>query len=182
MMLFRYLDSLPPIPDHLLENAAVDKIGFITKPGIALEATYARWAINEQLIAWLQKNISQVVDVRIVGLQRMTWDNEAEIRSVKPHCDIRQWAVNYIIEPGGPAVTTTFYKELGQPLLREPGTRISPTAELEIVESRVIEPRRWHILNTNVLHGVEHVQTQRQAITIGLNTDSPLDVIKGYTS
>jgi hypothetical protein len=181
MLLFQYLDALPAIPKDLIDNMSIGDNIRITKTDLPMEATYSRWTINSEIINWLHTNISTNID--LAGLQKMTWTDSAPAykRIVRPHCAQRRWAINYIIEPGGSEVTTTFYRQPGFPIVREPFTRILVDSELTILEQKIIEPNRWHILNTNVLHGIENAVTQRQAITIGLNTNNPFDVIRGYS-
>jgi hypothetical protein len=181
MLLFQYLDALPAIPKDLIDNMSIGDNLISTKPNSVLEATYARWAINDELIDWLHTNIS--TNIERAGLQKITWTDWAPAyrREVRPHCDLRRWAINYIIELGGPEVTTTFYRQPGFPVVREPCTEMPDNSNLIILEQKIVEPNRWHILNTNVLHGIENAVTQRQAITVGLTTNNPFDVIKGYS-
>jgi hypothetical protein len=177
MLLFQYLDALPSIPLHLLNNPTIDMIGF-SEHRLPDEANYTRWSINNSLVEWLLTNIT--TNVNMAGLQKITWNDQvcAGDRIINPHCDKRKWAINYIIETGGPAVTTTFYHQPNFSVLRDPATRVPVGTELKMIKQVIIEPNKWHILNTNVLHGVENVETQRQAITIGLNTDFPLEHIR----
>ena len=184
MFLFKYLDSLPPVPAELLldpiPNYNKDNIGFQDGGTNWYDATYTRWGTNEPLLAWLRENITDVVG--LAGIQIMNWPDHvpAGKRKVNPHCDKRKWALNYVYETGGPSVATTFYCEKGLNRVRGPGTRLTNFDSLEILESVVVEPNRWHIISTNVLHGVTNVHTTRKAVTIGLNIDDPLEAIKGY--
>jgi hypothetical protein len=184
MLLFKYLDLLPPIPEELLVDPIPDykpdNIGYKDGGTNWYDATYTRWGTTPKLVGWLQSNISNSVD--IAGIQIMSWATHvpAGKRKVNPHCDKRRWALNYVYEIGGPNVTTTLYRERGHDLIRQSGCRLTHFDALVPIESVVVEPRRWHILNTNVLHGVTNVETTRKAVTIGINIDNPLEVIKGY--
>jgi len=165
MLIFQYLDALPPIPTDLLVDSLVpdeSQIGF-------RDGTYTRWAANPRLIEWLQKNISDYTN--IAGVQTIGG-------TVMAHCDKRQWAVNYIIDTGGSNVTTTFYHHPNKSVIQAPATRISNDTKLKIIKQVVIEPGKWHIINTHVLHGVTNIETQRTAITIGLNADDPFAKLK----
>jgi hypothetical protein len=167
MMLFQYLDQLPRIPEELLVNPYIPdpkQIGF-------QDAGYARWAVNPELKSWLAENIS--ADVDLAGYQVISED-------VNAHCDKRLWAINYIINTGGPTVTTTLWQQPGQPVLRESRVKLPEYAKLNILESVCIEPSRWHILNTRVLHSVKGIKTERSAITVGLNNTDPFLLIKQY--
>jgi hypothetical protein len=184
MFLFKYLDLLPLVPEELLVNPipnyTKDNIGFTDGGRNGRSATYTRWGTTPELTEWIRTNITELVS--ICGIQTMSWPDNlpASKRNVDPHCDKRRWALNYVYETGGPNVATTLYQEKGYPLIRDPGCRLTKFDGLEVVESVVIEPRRWHLLSTNVLHGVSNVNTTRKAVTVGLNIDDPLSVINGY--
>jgi len=167
MILFQYLDQLPRIPEELLKNPYIPdptQIGF-------QDAGYARWTVHPELKSWLAENISS--DVDLAGYQVISED-------VNAHCDKRLWAVNYIINTGGPTVTTTLWQQPGQPVSRESRVKLPEYAKLNILESVCIEPGRWHILNTRVLHSVKGIKTERSAITVGLNNTDPFSLIKHY--
>jgi hypothetical protein len=75
-------------------------------------------------------------------------------------------------------VRHTFYHHPNKSVIQAPATRISNDTKLKIIKQVVIEPGKWHIINTHVLHGVTNVETQRTAITIGLNADDPFAKLK----
>ena len=165
MLIFQYLDSLPKIPAELLVDPIVHDeslIGYQT--GI-----YARWEAKPDLIQWLKTNISNYVN--IAGIQIMTADTI-------PHCDRRHWAVNYLTDLGGSNVTTAFYQKENWPIVAPPSVRLPDYTGLKTLKQVVIEPGRWHILNTHILHGVTNVESQRQAVTIGLNSIDPFSELK----
>jgi hypothetical protein len=177
MLLFQYLDALPAIPIELLRDPVVPEIAITFRANI--DANYTRWGIRDDLRDWLRVNITE--NLALAGLQTMTWpDGHDQQKDVLPHCDRRNWAVNFVIESGGPAVTTSFYLEPGQSTYRPAGCRIDDFGKLIQVWSGVIETGRWHIINTRVLHGVENIVTQRRAVTIGINTANPFADIHGY--
>lgn len=161
MILFQYLDWLPKIPPELLIDPYVpdeSKIGF-------QDTGYTRWAIPKELETWLFSNISQ--EVGIAGYQIISQD-------VNAHCDRRSWAVNYIVDTGGTEVVTSLWQQPGQPIIRQPSIKIPAYAKLDCIQSHCIEPGRWHLLNTHVLHSVRGIRTQRSAVTVGLNSEDPL--------
>ena len=185
MLLFQYLDFLPAIPLELLVEPGINNNDYIKQPDerhkqlpAHRRATFARYSVNDQVLNWLRDNIS--TSLELAGLQKMTWPDDAipGKRLIIPHTDAaRHWAISYIFETGGPNVTTTFYQENGFPLVRKSDTLFKGD-NLTVHEQLVIEPYRWHMIKTNVIHGVENVLTQRQAISIGLITDDPLSLIK----
>jgi len=183
MLLFCYLHSLPSIPADLLNNPIpnfeLNNVSYIDG-GENNQCTYTRWGITDELSNWIQEHI--IENISLAGIQTMTWPDEVSRhdRYVSPHCDRRKWALNYIIDPGGPDVRTEFYLEHNQSLLRDSNIRVFDYNRLTTVHNVNILPGKWHLINTNVLHGVTNVETVRKAVTVGLNVDDPLSVIKGY--
>lgn len=168
MLLYQYLDALPPIPAHLTKNPEIpdeSKIGF--RDGI-----YARWAPRPELKEWLSNNVS--TDVTLAGVQTIEGD-------VPLHCDKRKWALNYILDTGGSSVVTGFYKLPKESTLQPPAARAKFANDAEELATVVFVPGRWHLLNTHILHSVSGVIGKRVAVTIGLNSVNPFDEIKGYT-
>ena len=166
MLIFQYLDSLPKIPAELLVDPIVHDeslIGF-------QKASYKRWAAKPELLEWLKTNISNYINIAGVQTQEGT---------LQPHCDRRRWAVNYLINTGGTNATTEFYQYLNYPIVFSGvGVAFVPGDKLKTLKQVVIEPGRWHILNTHILHGVTNVESQRQAVTIGLNSIDPFSELK----
>ena len=163
-LLFLYLDNLPKIPEHLLDNCYLrSQVGFNDR-------TYSRFGITDELKAWLTENISHVQDR--MGVQVMETD-------VGPHCDFRHWGVNYIYTTGGPAVTN-FLKLKDHDICLGPNVRhsSSDTDSVEILLSLPIEPFRWHLINTHCLHSVKHISDIRQAVTVGLMGNDPFAQLK----
>lgn len=168
MLLFQYLNALPIIPTHLLNPAEIPDetlIGFG-------DSGYTRWAPNHDLKNWLNHNIS--TQLTLAGVQKINGN-------VPPHCDQRKWALNYILDVGGPNVSTLFHHKLGTSLIQPPGERVSGDCVLRTIYSVNIQPNRWHLLNTHVLHSVIGLESTRTAITIGFRTKNPHESIKGYT-
>ena len=167
MLLFQYLDQLPKIPVELLADPYIPdpaQIGF-------QDVGYTRWALRPELKSWLANNISTQID--IAGYQIISED-------VNAHFDRRQWALNYVVHTGGPCVVTAFFKDRKSPLQVDQVYRLDQTEELDFLFDHCVEPSRWHILNTRVLHSVKGIETERVAVTIGLNTDNPFSLINGY--
>jgi hypothetical protein len=91
------------------------------------------------------------------------------------HSDIgREFALNYIIDTGGDAVTS-WYQENGKPMIRTKiqGGQQSDSGfvdynNLEILESAVLEKNKWYLISTNVLHDVDNIVGSRKSISIGI--------------
>lgn len=74
------------------------------------------------------------------------------LNNQRVHIDYNRTVVyNYIIEPGGENVTTSFYVDL---------------KKSKKIEGLCIEPLRWHRLKVFLPHGVEGITSKRIAITV----------------
>ncbi len=87
-----------------------------------------------------------------------------------PHTDqTRSFAILYTFDTGGPDVRTAFYQEDGHPVERELRVFGTDYANLREVHAVQIPLRTWVIMNTNVLHSVENLISDRVQIQFGLN-------------
>ena len=70
----------------------------------------------------------------------------------------RNYAFNYILDPGGDNVATKWYDDAGN-----------------VIEEKVVQPFRWHMLAVKPeLHSADRIQPGRRRVTIGLNWDPPV--------
>lgn len=95
-----------------------------------------------------------------------------------PHVDLtRDYALLYVVDAGGPEVSTAFYQELGKPVVRpkdNPGSTVygeyADNYDNLIEIDRVVLPSHtWVILNSNILHSVENLTGPRITYQVGLN-------------
>lgn len=113
-----------------------------------LRGNFASYLAERELHQWMRDNIKQA--------SRLHYDHhplfiQAMIGEQYWHKDGRDWAINYIIDPGGQDVETVFRH----------GT---DTFSLKI------EPERWHLLPYvgTLEHKVEKLETTRLALTLNL--------------
>ena len=172
MILFQYLDHLPQVPTELTQDAAVFDQALIGKQDLAFN--YTRWPMREDLLSWIKSNITN--ETAIAGIQIITGD-------VAIHRDRRRWALNYLIDTGGSAVTTQWHQIPGVPIIDvlnpETKSRALNATDVRTILQKTVEPSRWHLISTEVLHSVTGVTGRRQAVTIGLNNDEPLSLLHG---
>ena len=183
MIFFQYLDNLPAVPDDLVANVlntldsvpidhAVPQRAVLIDNEQVENITYNRHRAIDELTEWIHQNISsQYISF---GVQVQT--PKPHINTHFPHTDTlpRIWALNYNLDPGGDNVITSWYQERGHSILRPGPCRPQDISQLDVLESVQIQPRRWHLLNTQVLHGVENIHGPRIAITLGFD-HSPLE-------
>ena len=89
-----------------------------------------------------------------------------------PHTDpMRKWKLYYLIERGGHAAVTKFYKEHGRPAVRDlsdSNVVCNNMDMLEEIDSVQWPEQQWVLLNTMVLHSVEFVEGLRYNLTVGI--------------
>jgi hypothetical protein len=73
------------------------------------------------------------------------------------------------MEPGGPNVTTNFWKEQGYSVHREMKSFGCDYSQLELLHTEQWPLRTWILLNTNVLHSVENLDKQRIQFQVSLD-------------
>lgn len=180
MILFEYLDHLPRVPDALVDQVlttiqhspvdfAVPSRAVYIDHNLVENITYNRHHPIAELTEWIHKNISdQYVSF---GVQVHTPKQHSHTHF--PHTDTapRHWALNCNLEPGGLDVTTCWYQEQGYPMIRPGPTRPENINQLELLQSVVIQSRRWHVINTQVLHAVHNIEQPRIAITLGFENN-----------
>lgn len=120
--------------------------------------------VDKVITDWVEENIPD--KVAAINLQVM-YGGEL----VTPHIDeVRQCALNYIFETGGDSVETAFYKPLAEysHLKVYPRTLI-PFDRIEKTDSIIIEPNRWHEINVQSIHSVDHLDTTKKRISLSLS-------------
>lgn len=123
--------NLPPIPAPLVDSVVLD----IDRYHVKAQYGNYNWSdsFNDQINNWCKTNISDTV---YWAFQFMTGD-------VPTHKDKDTVTkLVYILNPGGSSVTTNFFDS-------EHG---------DVVKSYVIQPCRWHLLQANQWHSVEHIE------------------------
>ena len=179
--------DLPPIPPKLLidtNNFPVEKFvvdigyGKVFKKNNAIKknAAYAKWTVNhEPLINWVKDTVPPWPDTEALTIQK-NLPNGSDTDTVFPvHHDVRRmFALNYIVSTGGESVITSWFKDVNQPIIRSLNKKIGVQsdsgpvdyADVELLSSICCEPGKWYLIRTNVLHDVDHIDSDRTAVTI----------------
>lgn len=175
-----HLPSLPRVPEELINFSRDLDVGYIkSKPGRMLkrdgqefvEGFNSRQHISPDLDAWLRTNI--ISDWAHVGYHRFSPP------CMGAHLDrSRFFALNYIIETGGPDVATVFYKSKNHQLdCSYDDSRVDDYDQLTVDDVYYCKPKNWYLLNVrNLIHSVENIQSMRASIQIGF-WKNPLDSI-----
>jgi hypothetical protein len=144
MKYIEYID-LPSVPAHLLESVQ----DIINKPIRTDSSSYAFFKtryIEGELKSWLQS----IFDWKIDPQYQLVYNG------ISIHRDggNRVSAYNYLLDTGGDNVITSVFDN-----------------NHNILQSEKLELKRWHYINTGMLHSVHgiHPNHARVAITIGSN-------------
>jgi hypothetical protein len=191
--------DLPAIPDHLLQTADqapvekyVTDIGYgkiFEKNGRTLtNCSYAKWTVTHQaLIDWIKNTVPAWPESEAVTIQKNIPVGTDTNTTFPVHHDVRRmFALNYIIRTGGDNVITSWFRDTNQPLVRslnkKPGVQSDSGpvnyADCECLASVQCEPSKWYLISTVVLHDVDHVDSERSAVTIPYFSDNVVQEFK----
>jgi hypothetical protein len=88
-----------------------------------------------------------------------------------PHSDqTRKFAILYTFETGGPDVRTVYYQEHNHTIERELRTFGTDYSQLTEIYAAQFPLRKWVLMNTNILHSVENLISDRVQIQFGVNS------------
>jgi len=196
--------NLPPIPTELLwfrssidpsQVMTVDDIGYgyNHKKGnrdlVSCRYVRARIKDYKPLMDWLNQTIPYL-DPSLIVIAQLQESKENMPSTHIVHSDIgREFALNYIIDTGGDAITS-WYQENGKQIFRTKiqGGKQSDSGfvdynNLELLESAVLEKNKWYLISTNVLHDVDNIIGSRKSISIGIfKTNTELLNFLGITN
>jgi hypothetical protein len=149
MNYIEYLD-LPPVPENLIESIT-DIINKPPKASSNIASEYAFFKtrnVNDDLAIWLQS----IFKNKIFAQYQLVYDG------LPIHIDKgnRITAYNYLLDTGGENVRTVIYNDKYKPL-----------------QSETLEVKRWHRINTGMLHGVHGIDPNKIRIAISIGSDIP---------
>ena len=144
MNYIEYLD-LPTVPENLIESIT----DIINKPPKVYSAVPSEYDffktrnVNDDLASWLQS----IFEFKIYAQYQLVY------KGLPIHIDKgnRTTAYNYLLATGGENVRTAVYNEKYKPLQIE---------QLEL--------KRWHRINTGMLHGVHGIEPDKVRVAISI--------------
>ena len=147
MNYIEYID-LPPVPEHLIEqlqdivNKPPKNFSYVSQENQFFKTRY----VSNDLKSWLQP----LFEFEIYPQYQLVYDG------LPIHIDKgnRIFAYNYLLDTGGDDVKTAVYDE-----------------NYKLLQSEKLELKRWHRLNTGMLHTVYGMDPNRVriALSIGLH-------------
>lgn len=122
--------------------------------------------MGEDWDTWVRENI--VDDFIETGLRVSEPVSDTHGAHTDP---LRKWKLYYLLERGGGDAITCFYKEKGQPVVRDHSDEMivcNNIDELEVIDQVQWPMRQWVLLNTMIVHGVEGIQGHRTNFTVSI--------------
>jgi len=140
------------------------------KNGIEIHnSPLTRQPLDYKTTQWCKQNISQKLQSLVINYQGIDKTNSTAV----PHTDTtRQWTLMWFTDTGGTDVKTVFWQERGHDIVREPRYYPKNYEDLIELESHVFDKHRWVLINSQVIHSVENLQSVRKSIQIGFWKDS----------
>jgi hypothetical protein len=168
--------NLPAVPEHLEHQLIAwcqqikiqpEKLEWMNQfhnnqvPIAAQEYGNEHTVIPHNLSQQLIEFYSSYFDGEIVPIVARTKNMLTVPSTTPPHCDRRRYvAVNYLLEPGGANVTTSFYRE-HRGLQDLSSARNTTYDQVTCLASYVLPRGRWHAFNAQQFHSVENIETER---------------------
>jgi hypothetical protein len=186
---FKFLDHLPKVPQEFVDLAAKDDPNLLGEAYSSSTFEYGkdpiytrkltgtdgnpvthvgsyRYRMPEPFVNWCQENITRS------GNEWGCSISNREEGALGPHTDrSRDFALLYVVEPGGADVRTTFWQEHGHPLVRERFLWRDDYRVLDLVEAADFGVGRWVLINSLVLHSVDHLERHRITFQLSLEED-----------
>jgi hypothetical protein len=164
-------EDFPPIPEEILMTPQQiidapyfghnEKFEALRHP--FAKANYFRKQVNPELKEWLLKTFPfRFASMFVIFNARMP-----------PHKDIRNMTYNYIIDAGGDDIATSVWsgnivrvdaKADAWHSIRADYEDKQENEEVVLLESMVIQPKRWCSLRTDMLHSVDGTQVRPRII------------------
>jgi hypothetical protein len=191
MILYSYLDALPHIPDEIIELIYQDRsqekietykdlngrISYDNKVSLIF-SEHLSISVPKKMKEWLDKNIMISPQPCI-----RSFSPKNNIDHFFAHADkFFTYSLNYIIETGGDDVVTTWYKEPGKNFFfGTQGNFSASVTDDDKLLSVCLEPRRWCLLNTEVLHDVKNLKSRRLFVGLFIDKKDPWKCIPYYS-
>jgi hypothetical protein len=173
MQKFHQQFDLPPVPAHLwpkTDNAKLlfsNKSEVVKRNGGTLQSDhYNRYEIDSDLETWVKQNITD--NYCNIGLAKMS-DGPVNL----PHTDTtREYTLLYLFETGGPAVETKFWRFSSGAITNCLDFRPADCDQLELLDSIILDPHQWYLLDARTIHSVENKVSDRVSLQLGFMADS----------
>jgi hypothetical protein len=182
--LFKVLDDVPAPPEQLIN--AIDRThrpgrielgSFPDRAYPSLILVNARQQYPE-FEAWVTENVTRhIVDA---GVNYLVDDGTGESQATSIHSDgVRNYALLWDIESGGPDAELCFWQEKGQPVRRPPRLVVSDHHDqLELLGKIRLPQGKWTLVDGTILHSVRNLFSTRIGLQISLLNEMAVATVK----
>lgn len=178
---YKILPHLPQVPEEIIQQIDLDHRPKINDLGYYHERQLRNWygrdfaaminvrTAHDEFASWARANI--ISDFIDAGVNYVLYNREDGLpSSTGAHTDgTRNFTVIYNLRTGGPNAMTCFWQERNQDLYRPRKTQGEDLTELVYVDSIFIPEKTWTIIDTRILHSVEHLYSSRISLQISLD-------------
>jgi len=125
---------------------------------------FIQFNVSNRVTDWFLENITEKGHNNIKIVSNTDGDHKGA------HTDkTRDYVLIYLLESGSKTPPKTiWYNEINQPSVRERKTRCNDYELLTEISSVTIPLRKWIVLNSRILHGIDQLTSKRISFHIGL--------------
>lgn len=139
-----------------------------------------RFDLNQAADDWVRENICKTHDGAFVNVVYQTDEGGATTAPI--HTDMsRDWVLIYLLETSNPDQSTKFWREKGQPIVRDRSIFLNHWDDCEKIGEVSFELHKWYFMNARVLHSIHNIIGDRRGrIAIQVKIDDPLTPDRFY--
>ena len=181
---YKFLD-LPPVPDHIMISIDFNRVptgGDKDKLGAYKPRKLINWygrsfdaMVNNRVDncpafnTWVQEHI--VKDFKDAGINYVIYNRDDGLESsTGGHTDCtRNYTLIYNIRTGGDKAMTCWWQEKEKPVYRERCLNAEDMDKLDLLEQVFIPEKTWTMIDTRILHSVEHLSSSRISFQVSLD-------------
>jgi hypothetical protein len=167
--------DLPTIPEHFVQDILTNDPGEVFrdyqgwahfKDGKEItSASNPFYYASKELEQWLKDNIESTYND--VGIRYAHYKEGTTTAGV--HTDqTRKYVLQYLLKTGNGILN--FWQEKGHDVVRDGRYTSNNYNDLILLESFNIGEGVWVLLNTNILHSVENLDSDRISVQVSLNS------------
>lgn len=190
---YKLMTELPKPPQHFFDAVKIDcdnlpthspyhdiVVRYVTRDGKKFMASpLVRTKFSDEFEQWVRENISPKFLDAGVGYRHCNSDTSGVHTD-----DTRDFVLIYNIDTGGPQCGVTFWKKKdneNESLQLERRTQQLNFDNLERITDIISPKGTWYLLDTNILHSVENIESPRVQFQVSLrNEDIPQEWIADH--
>lgn len=185
----RLMPDLPSPPQWLIDLIDIKdipdqaEIGYVYQgskvlddwKGRSYETVHPRLKlIPDEINDWIRENIAE----EFLFASSMYCPVQENMTSIGAHSDgVREFALIYNINSGGPDAKVEFWQEEGFPIARERAVQVLSTKNLNLMGSFNTPQGCWYLLDGRILHSLENLVECRVNLQVSFEKTLPEKVM-----